>query len=218
MRKAVLVGLYTLIVLVALLPFLRLDIVEAAYPTTEYRGLSWYGFDESGFDTYWKITQANYDVMVSRYPNMTVFVLPFSYWAYGYTDRLNRLKEWVGWCEADGIKVVISNYGETHAKSSIITYWENMATLFDGNTTILGFDLINEPWGLQNNGWVLDWGAADAFTWGLPVLITAILALICGVLTLKRMKGKSWEWAVVGLFLAGAGSVYFAWLKYISGF
>jgi hypothetical protein len=54
--------------------------------------------------------------------------------------------------------------------------------------------------------------ASNAFTWGLPVLIVAILALICGIFTLKR---KSWGWAVSGLIAAVAAGIYcwiLAWI------
>jgi phosphatidylserine synthase len=49
----------------------------------------------------------------------------------------------------------------------------------------------------------------DAFTWGLPMPIAAILALICGIFTLKR---KSWRWAVTGLIVAGAALLYI-WIQ-----
>ena len=52
--------------------------------------------------------------------------------------------------------------------------------------------------------WLLE-SASDAFTWGLPILIAAIFALICGIFTLK---GKSWGWAVSGLVVAGAVGIF----------
>ena len=52
---------------------------------------------------------------------------------------------------------------------------------------------------------LLDWYAYYAFTWGLPLLVAAIVALICGVFTLKR---KSWAWAFTGLMIAGAAGIY----------
>ena len=61
----------------------------------------------------------------------------------------------------------------------------------------------------------LDWHAYYAFTWGLPLLIAAIVSLICGIFTLKR---KSWRWAVTGFLFTGAGWIYFGILKYISSF
>jgi hypothetical protein len=52
--------------------------------------------------------------------------------------------------------------------------------------------------------WLLA-SASDAFTWGLPVLVAAVVALICGIFTLKR---KSWGWAVAGLFTACVLGIY----------
>lgn len=52
--------------------------------------------------------------------------------------------------------------------------------------------------------WLLE-SVSDAFTWGLPILMAAILALICGIFSLKRGRG---EWAVAGLVVAGAVGIY----------
>lgn len=61
--------------------------------------------------------------------------------------------------------------------------------------------------------WFLEWGAPDAFTWGLPLLIAAALALICGIFTLKR---KNWGWAISGLIVAGAAWIYFLILSWLA--
>jgi hypothetical protein len=55
--------------------------------------------------------------------------------------------------------------------------------------------------------WFSDEGASvpDAFTWGLPLLIAAIVALTCGIFTLNR---KTKGWAVSGLVVAGAAWIY----------
>lgn len=60
---------------------------------------------------------------------------------------------------------------------------------------------------LYNYVWFSERGASpsNAFTWGLPVLVAAILALICGIYTLKR---KSWGRAVTGLIVAGVAWIY----------
>jgi phosphatidylserine synthase len=42
-------------------------------------------------------------------------------------------------------------------------------------------------------------GTRGAFTWGLSIPIAAILALISGILAIKR---KSWRWGVIGLAVA----------------
>jgi phosphatidylserine synthase len=65
--------------------------------------------------------------------------------------------------------------------------------------------------GLHYFGWFLE-SASDAFTWGLPILIAAALALICGIFTLKK---TSWRWAVTGFFFAGAGWIYFLILSWL---
>lgn len=58
----------------------------------------------------------------------------------------------------------------------------------------------------------IDWYNSAAFTWGLPIIIAAILALFCGIYTLKR---KRLRWAVTGLFIAGAVYVYYLTLSWI---
>lgn len=57
-----------------------------------------------------------------------------------------------------------------------------------------------------------DWYASNAFTWGLPLLIAAALALICGIFTLKR---KGWGWTITGLIVAGAAWIYYLILLWI---
>jgi hypothetical protein len=52
--------------------------------------------------------------------------------------------------------------------------------------------------------WLLA-SASDAFTWGLPVLVAAITASICGVFTLKR---RSWRWAFTGFLAACVVGIY----------
>ena len=59
--------------------------------------------------------------------------------------------------------------------------------------------------------WLLE-SASDAFTWGLPIFIAAILALICGIFSLKRRK---WEWVVAGLFVVGAVGLYLLIMAWI---
>jgi hypothetical protein len=67
---------------------------------------------------------------------------------------------------------------------------------------------------LYNYVWFSERGASasNAFTWGMPLLLAAILALICGIYTLK---GKSWGWAVSGLIVAGAVWIYCLILAWI---
>lgn len=52
---------------------------------------------------------------------------------------------------------------------------------------------------------ILKWGTSDAFSWGLPIFVAAILALIGGIYSLKK---KTWGWGVAGLIFAVAGWVY----------
>jgi hypothetical protein len=52
----------------------------------------------------------------------------------------------------------------------------------------------------------LDWGITkEAFTWGLPLLIAAILTLIGGIFTVTR---KNWRWGVSSLAVAVAAFIY----------
>jgi len=62
---------------------------------------------------------------------------------------------------------------------------------------------------------ILGWGALDAFTWGLPIFVAAITALISGIYTLKR---KSWGWAVAGLIFVVAGGAYAFIISYATAF
>jgi hypothetical protein len=65
--------------------------------------------------------------------------------------------------------------------------------------------------GLYYYGCVLEWRKSALFTWGLPILVAAILTSICIVYTLKK---EDWRWAAAGLFLAGAGWSYFLILSW----
>jgi hypothetical protein len=62
------------------------------------------------------------------------------------------------------------------------------------------------------NFWFLEWGVPDAFTWGLPVLIAAVVALICGIFTLIR---ESRAWAFTGFMIAGSAGIYFWILSWV---
>jgi hypothetical protein len=58
----------------------------------------------------------------------------------------------------------------------------------------------------------IDWYSFNAFTWGLPLLIAALVALICGIFTLKT---KNWKWSSLGLIVASVAWAYilfFFWL------
>lgn len=148
MYKRIVSGMLLILLLIGMLT-LALDIERArANTNTIYRGLSWYGLDTANFDS-WNLNQAGFDQMYSRYPNMSVLVLPI---LLGCSSaELNRLDDFLGWCEADGIKVIISNYWETFNLNAITSWWETIATRYDGNTTVYAFDLINEPWRLKNS-------------------------------------------------------------------
>ena len=52
--------------------------------------------------------------------------------------------------------------------------------------------------------WLLE-SASDAFTWGLPILIAAIVALIGGIAVLKW---KELGCAVAGLIIVGIAGIY----------
>jgi hypothetical protein len=59
---------------------------------------------------------------------------------------------------------------------------------------------------------VTDWNASNAFTWGLPLLIAAALALIGGIYTLIK---KKWGWTITGLVAAGVVWIYFLFLSWV---
>ena len=51
-----------------------------------------------------------------------------------------------------------------------------------------------------------------AFTWYLPIILAAIIILICGIFSLKE---KSWKLAVAGLYIFGLVAVYSVIIIYI---
>ena len=57
--------------------------------------------------------------------------------------------------------------------------------------------------------------AFAAITWGLPIIVAAILTLIGGIYTLKK---KHWGWAVAGLIFAGAVWVYLYIFAFVFSF
>jgi hypothetical protein len=57
-----------------------------------------------------------------------------------------------------------------------------------------------------------DWNEANAFTWGMPLLVAAVLALISGIIILKE---KNWGCAVSGLAIAGVAWIYYLIILWI---
>jgi hypothetical protein len=81
--------------------------------------------------------------------------------------------------------------------------------------TILGIINIilgSSTLGLRCYGWISKGEISGDFIWDLPLLIPAILALICGIFTLKK---RSWKWAVAGLVVASVGGIYILILLWI---
>ena len=64
--------------------------------------------------------------------------------------------------------------------------------------------------------WILEEGTSlsNALTWGLPVLIAAIVALVSGIYAVKK---GSWIWAISGFIVAGAVWIYCLVLIWIVG-
>ena len=60
---------------------------------------------------------------------------------------------------------------------------------------------------------LIDWYKSAAFTWGLPLIVAAIIALVGGIFTLKR---SSLGWAVIGLVTAVAAGIYLLILLWAS--
>lgn len=131
---------------------------------TGLRGTSWFGLDITADPREnYKMTKDYFDFMIETFPNMNFLSLPCAAitimpnvgtgdYTTINTDRLNLLKDFISWCKPLGIKVLISNYWQNvFATAGIIAYWEFMANEFLGEDTVVGFDLINEPWGKVSN-------------------------------------------------------------------
>jgi hypothetical protein len=119
------------------------------------RGVSWYGLDS---DPSWYNMNADYfNFLIQTFPKMSLLSLPVSanvilpnidQGDYNTVDnaKLNLLKNFVAWCKPHQIKILLSNYWESIDEAKLIAYWKFMAREFLEENTIIGFDLINEPW------------------------------------------------------------------------
>jgi len=121
------------------------------------KGVSWYGIDTSNPVSLYKMTEEYFDFMVETFPDMNFLCLPVSankimpniyqkdYDTIDY-QRLNLLKDFVSWCKTHNIKILIINYWKSTDEARLKAYWKFMAQQFKDEDTIIGFDLINEPW------------------------------------------------------------------------
>jgi len=119
------------------------------------KGVSWYGFDSN--PSWYKMNEKYFAFLVKTFPQMNFLSLPVSaytimpeirsrnYETIDY-EKLNLLKQFVSWCESHEIKILISNYWQSLDEAGITAYWTFMTKEFLGESTIAGFDLINEPW------------------------------------------------------------------------
>lgn len=128
---------------------------EIVYPSSILRGVSWYGLDSN--PSWYEMNKEYFDFMVQTFPAMTFLSLPVSantimpeiengdYNTIDYS-RLSLLKDFVSWSKPHGIKILVSNYWESTNEVALKAYWKFMAQQFLDENTIVGFDLINEPW------------------------------------------------------------------------
>ena len=56
--------------------------------------------------------------------------------------------------------------------------------------------------------------ATGIFAFLFPVVLAAIVPLVCGIFTLKRRR---WEWSIVGLIVSGMVGIYLFILSRIIG-
>lgn len=126
---------------------------------TGLRGTSWFGIDITADPRVnYKMTKEYFDFMIQTFPNMNFLSLMTSAFAImpnigagDYTtinyDKLDLLKDFISWSKPLGIKILITNSWNSIDETALKAYWGFMAQEFQGETTLVGFDLINEPWG-----------------------------------------------------------------------
>jgi hypothetical protein len=122
---------------------------------TVVRGVSWYGLDSG--PSWYNMNADYFNFLIQTFPKMSLLSLPISAnimlpkidsGDYNTVDnyRLSLLKDFVAWCKPYQIRILLSNYWDSTNETELIGYWKLMATDFLGEDTIVGFDLINEPW------------------------------------------------------------------------
>lgn len=132
---------------------------KIGYPSSVLRGVSWYGLDSN--PSWYEMNKQYFDFMVQIFPAMTLLSLPVSANTlmpkietgdYNTIDnsKLSLLRDFVSWSKPHGIKILISNYWESTNEVALKAYWKFMAQQFLDENTIVGFDLINEPWGFAH--------------------------------------------------------------------
>ncbi len=121
------------------------------------KGVSWYGIGSGDAVDLYKMTEEYFGFLVETFPDMNFLCLPVGahkvmpniyqqdYDTVDY-QRLNLLKDFVSWSEAQNIKILIVNYWKSLDEARLKAYWKFMAQQFKDDDTIIGFDLVNEPW------------------------------------------------------------------------
>jgi len=138
---------------------LDLAISASAFGTTSVvlKGVSWYGIDSDNPVDFYKMTEEYFNFMIETFPGMNFLCLPISakevmpnidqkdYNTINNT-KLNLIKDFVSWCKVHNIKILIINNWEETVRGALWEYWKFVAEEFLGESTIAGFDIINEPW------------------------------------------------------------------------
>lgn len=121
------------------------------------KGVSWYGIGSSDAVDLYRMTEEYFGFLVETFPDMNFLCLPVGahkimpniyqkdYDTVNY-QKLNLVRDFVSWCKAHNIKILIINYWRSLDEASLKAYWKFMTQQFKDEDTIIGFDLINEPW------------------------------------------------------------------------
>lgn len=146
-------------------PVIRSSGVIRYTPVGTLRGVARYGLDVN--PAWYHMNLEDFDFMISTFPTMNFMVLPCAvptlmpnaanadYNAID-DDNLQIIRDYVSWCKQKNIRILISNYWAPNDMwtnpergQAVKEYWQFFASEFKGETTIAGFDLINEPWGIS---------------------------------------------------------------------
>lgn len=116
-----------------------------------YSGISQYGWMEASPSWFW-CTVEKLDLMKQQFPKMGILSIPIGSRNTG-GEGLALVKAAVEWCRRNNAKAILSKYNVANqTEADLHEFWAIFAREFKGNKTIVGFDLVNEPW-YYNTGW-----------------------------------------------------------------